>query len=710
MKRKIFGRISTLTALALIAAAVLFLAACGQRSSNSKSLSGGENPNPVVTGPLNIVLTTSSSTAVVSGSSGAGILLDAYVTAGGAPKTNLTTAGEDAQFTFSLGIGSIVGVTNLNNGHYTAKLTSEVIGTSTVTAVVGNYSSDSAPVAFTAGPVNSISILASKSTVAPDGIDKSELTITLKDSFGNNTDGTVTVASDLVGSTITPPGAIATSNGVATVDFKSTVSDVAHITATVTSVTPNITSNPPVSIAVYTSYLGVPDHIDAVVEPPEISVKETGGISVSKITISIYDYLNNLIDDSQVLNNVKVTILQGPNGGENIQGNIINQPVYLTSHGGVLEFALSAGRYPGAVTIEAEVLLDAEGKTLSPTVKQTIPLVYIRSGPPFSLVLQRENGIIDNNNGTLTHNYLGLVSDKWGNDITDGTGVYFGQIVNILLYKKKGTVSADGTTFTYAGIGDVLKEGDTVVITDMITALRGGFIVSSVTDSNTVVFASPVSTKEIKAGAPDAIDLVNADGSIDVEFYAGNNDRGGVFQGNLGGGMSTTTDGIAFGGNTYPGESDNCSVDEFGAPVRSAHVNQEVAIWAGTEDETVYDALNNPIKIRGIGDAEIFRLSWVAPTKLGFLGPAEGLIAGIPYDYSVYVSDSAIPTGYPIPFLPVGVSVSGGELWWAGSGETSATLVTDCEGKIYFSYAISAAEAQVAVGAGGTITVVKVKQ
>jgi hypothetical protein len=710
MKRKIFGRISRLTALALIAAAVLFLAACGQRSSDSKQLNGGQDPNPIVTGPLNIVLTTSASSAVVSNSSGAGIILDAYVTSGGAPKTNLTTAGEEAQFTFSLGIGSIVGVTNLNNGHYTAKLTSQVTGASTVSAVVGNYSSDSAPVAFTAGVVSSISILASKSTISPDGIDTSVLTITLKDSFGNNTNGTVTVASDLAGSTITPPGSITTSNGVATADFKSTVSDVAHITATVTSVTPNITSDPPVSIAVYTSFLGVPDHIDAVVDPPEISVKETGGVSVSKITISIYDYLNNLIDDSQVLNNVKVTILQGPNGGENIQGNTINQPVYMTSTGGVLEFALSAGRYPGAVTIEAEVLLDADGKALNPTVKQTIPLVYIRSGPPFSLVLQRENGIIDNNNGTLTHNYLGLVSDKWGNDITDGTGVFFGQMVNILLYKKIGTVSADGKTFTYPGIGNVLKEGDSVVITDMITALRGGFIVASVTNANTVVFASPVSTKEIKAGVRDAIGLVNADGSIDVEFYAGNNDRGGVFQGNLGGGLSTTVDGIAFGGNTYTGYSDNCSVDEFNDPVRSARVNQEVVIWAGTEDETVYDALNNPIKIRGIGDAEVFKLSWVAPTRLALLGPLEGLTAGVGYFYSVYVSDSAQPTGYPVPFLPVGVSVSGGELGSAGSGQTAATIYTDCEGMIYFTYAISAAEAQIAVGAGGTITVVKVKQ
>ncbi|TLN23862.1 hypothetical protein FDZ71_02370 [bacterium] len=674
MTKKIGAKLYTLLAALLFAAWLLPLSGCGQQSSG-----GGSTFPPIndtsggIVGAIEVTLSVNVTTASVSDNAGAGVLLDAYVTVGGRAKTDLIITGSNANFGFIINntTSVISGVTNVGDGHYTAKLTSTLAGKVFVSAKAGSVETGAVSVSFTPLAIDGMTFTASKSQIAPDGADSSVISITIKDKYGNPVDGNISLSSNI--GTISPT-TLSIVGGSATASFSSTVEGRADITI---NTVPASAITDTVSILVIEPLSGQPDHIVATVDPAEITVKGSGGATVAMINLEIYDFQNNLVTDTDLVNNLEAKIILGPRGDENIQGKIINQTYSLTSSGGRAQFQLSSGTVPGTVTIQVAVIQDKDGTPLrldlnsdgdytdageyDNAIYQTVPKIYIRSGPPFSLVLNQANYVDDLNNGRLRQQYFAMVTDRWGNDIADGTGVYYGQIVNILIPRDpndkqyttrvKGTVIEGGAKMTYANIGNLLKVNDTVVITDLNYNYRGGYVISEIVDANTVAFYSPI---------PIAKDGY---ATLALEFFAGNNDKGGVFQGNLGGSFSATENGVAVAENEYPGEYNNCSRDSDGEPIMSAHIFEHVIVWAETEGKE-------------IGDASLFRFSGVAPINIIIDGPTK-LPAGSSAMYSVWVTDSAMPTHYNVSFATIAASAGLGELLMINGTDENMYLFTD---------------------------------
>ncbi|PLX44613.1 MAG: hypothetical protein C0609_05160 [Deltaproteobacteria bacterium] len=640
----------------LLMALLMFAAISGCGSQSSDSLGSitppdgtytgggsGGGTTPPVDDSLQYPLTVTIAAVPAEIAVGTTITFTATVTqADGNPADTLSTIGTSPQFSFVLGNGDFIAANNVGGGDYEGSYTATQIGTLALYAQALGYNSDTTLIDVVAGPAASLTFTSSRSKIEPDGVDASVLTVTATDQFGNPAkDAYISIV--LTTTAQTPETNfenqtnVLAPDGVFSVNFTAIGEGVAVFQASVTGVTETKT----VSVAVEESLIGIPHHIVSEVENPEISVSDSGGVSVTKVTLHIQDYLNNQIDDSGANNNVLVYIVGGPNGGENIQGSGLGDPPYSLTSGsplpaGDVEFALSAGTRPGTVQVVAVVaidktqpIVDLGGGSWGNAIVQEVAKVYIRSGPPFSLLLYRSNAI-EQSAGDLTHDYLAIVTDRWGNNVPDDTGVYFGQIVNLKI-QGAGTILPPGDAFSYTGIGDMLELNDVVVITDTVTNYRGAYIVDGTIDANTVQLASFV---QENLAAP----ITN------VSFVGGNNDRGGVFQGNLGIGFSSTVDGIAVASNTYPGYADNCDPNGI-----SAHVNTPVVIWAETE-------------AREIGDSDWFNLSWVAPTNVELIGSTTPVPEGVPHYSQVLVYDSSTPSPYPIPDIPITISASAGRL------------------------------------------------
>ncbi|MFI2104621.1 invasin domain 3-containing protein, partial [Isoptericola sp. NPDC019693] len=97
----------------------------------------------------------------------------------------VTTGG--ASVALSAAGGDLSDVTDHGDGTYTATLTSTTAGTATVSASVGGTSAGSVDVTFRAGaPSGATSeITATKDTIENDGVEGSEITVTLRDAHGN---------------------------------------------------------------------------------------------------------------------------------------------------------------------------------------------------------------------------------------------------------------------------------------------------------------------------------------------------------------------------------------------------------------------------------------------------------------------------------------------------------------------------------------------
>ncbi|PLX41150.1 MAG: hypothetical protein C0608_06715 [Deltaproteobacteria bacterium] len=697
--------------------ALLILAAvngCGSQSTDSLGTitppdgtytggGTGGGTTPPVDDSLQYPLTVTIAAVPAEIAVGSSITFTATVTqADGNPADTLSTIGDTPQFSFVLGNGDAIAANNIGGGDYEGSYTATQIGTLAIYAQALGYNSDTTLIDVVAGPAAALTFTSSRSKIEPDGVDSSILTVTATDMYGNPAkDAYISIV--LTDTAQKPTTSfldqtdILAPDGVFRISFTATGEGVAVFQASVTGVA----GTESVSVAVEESLIGIPHHIVSEVENPEISVSDSGGLSVTTVTLHIQDYLNNPIDDTGANNNVLVYIVGGPNGGENIQGSGLDDPPYSLTSGsplpaGDVEFALSAGTRPGTVQVVAVVaidktqpIVDLGGGSWGNAIVQEVAKVYIRSGPPFSLLLYRSNAI-QQSEGDLTHDYLAIVTDRWGNNVPDDTGVYFGQIVNLKVIGD-GSIMPPGDAFYYPGIGGILEQNDVVVITDTVTNYRGAYIVESALDADTVQLASFVVEG---LGAP----ITN------TAFVGGNNDRGGVFQGNLGIGFSSTVDGVAVASNTYPGYADNC--DPNGV---SAHVNTPVVIWAETE-------------AREIGDSDWFNLSWVAPTNVDLIGPTTPVAAGSSHYSSVYIYDSSTPSPYPIPDMPMTISASAGRLWlryydrdtsmmtpWLPAEDLNfAYVLSDCDGSMNIKWEfvdsigdpISSVNQQITVNAG----------
>ncbi|GAB6062616.1 hypothetical protein JCM30394_13450 [Deferrisoma palaeochoriense] len=582
----------------------------------------------------NVSLSVSADAATVSAPGAGGVEVTATVT----DHQGNPIEGLESEISFVTSLGELSAVSSPAAGQYRAVLTSTEAGTAEVTAEVLSAQSTSVSVRFDPGPVENFTLSPAPSQIAPGGT--STLSLTASDGFGNPIEGAVALALE------TTPDGIATL-GSAEVSLDDGEAEVTLGATAVGTVTVRATldgEERTAEIVVVESQEGQPASIAVTVDPPDgtINVKDVGGVDLATLSITVQDVFGNPIQDFP--NNVQVTIVDGPGGGENLDGNGLGVPLKLSTVNGQASAPLQAGTLPGTVRILVEVLRDKDGNPLDPPLATVVPRIVIEAGPPFSVFLSRSNSIDDNSDGTLTHEYFAVVSDRYGNAVPDGTAVFFGQFGNILLEGGDGSVDEGGTVFrTGADLSEV-SEGDTLAILE--GGARGGYVIAAVNEA----------AGELTVSTP----FPSAGGAL--AFAVGNNFDGGVLTSTV---QTSTLGGVARWANTYPGEL----------------VNSPVYVYAETEG-------------RNLGNARFYRLAWVAPTLVTIIGPDEGN-PGDTLEFTVTVTDSASPAHYTVANLNLTVSATDGTL-------SKTSLTTDAAGTDTFTWQVPGSAAS---GDSFTITV-----
>lgn len=683
----------------------LGMAGCGeQKTSGSPGVSipggggssGGSSGGGAAPGAPVVTFTVSANQATVTNPGTGGVTLTADVTLNGAPAT-----GMQVTFTVMTGSASVGPVLTPGTGTYSATLTDtvaeDVVVFATARDPATGLSTDSGMenITFLADVPTSMSLVSDRSNLEP-GSEVATLTVSMTDQFGNPVTDVVDMSTTL-GQLAS--NQVSVNNGIGTNTLSGAVTDSGPATVTADYNAGTLTSSLIVVISV--SATGQPHRIEATTNIPELSVAGSGGNTSAVVTVSVFDIDGNPIQDVGLFENAQATLTEAPAGAMITDGNLqyaIGETMKFTTVVGVGDFTILAGNRPGTIQILIEVTQLKDGSALSPILTLQMQDINIRSGPPESLALGRSNAIQDNGDGTLTHDYKAVVADQWNNSVPEGTAINFGQITNLITWGSDGAIVDCLTTgvfecFTAPGIGllvdanDITVGFDTILIVDRLSMHRGGYGVSAKFDDNTLVMdtAIPVDTL-----------LEQITSYQDLDYFIGNPLGGGVIQEN-----SSTVSGVATAPNTYLGISEE--FDASGDRCGGARVNAEVVIWAETAGKEV-------------ADADYFRLAWVAPTQVHYLGPTTGLVPGVTITFPILVEDSASPTPYPIPDLPIGITVSGGTIdmfteWdednhhqWVVPGPGLSPR-TNCSGLAYVTWTtpLGVTTGEITLSAGGTI-------
>ncbi|MHB8765525.1 MAG: invasin domain 3-containing protein, partial [Deferrisomatales bacterium] len=454
-----------------------------------------------------------------------------------------------------------------------------------------------------------VTVAPNPSQIPPDGITESTVSIQAQDEFGNPVGGSVAVTAP--GGNLSA-GTLDLINGQGAVRLTAAAPGEIPVTATLGALSGTA------DLVVVQVLAGQPASLSVAVEPETLSVAGVGGADVATIRVTVRDNGGNPIQDTGVFNNLKLEIVDAPGGGENLQGKTIAAgPVTLSTQNGLASANFQSGLLPGTVRLRVSVVKDRDGIVLAVPLTALVPQITIQAGPPFDAVLSRSNAITDNHDGTLTHEHLAVVKDRYGNKVPDGTAVFFGQVFNFIAAGNDGATAAGSPVFTSAGANFLSvpgpAAGDTLIVYDDASVNKGGYLLSSV--------------------AANSLTTLTTFGFTESSLlYVVGNSRGG-------GALSAGTQGLTSGGvarwaNTYPGEL----------------VNQPIFAYTETSG-------------RRVGDARPFRLSWVLPTRISLLGlPAKVAAGTYAFDLGLRATDSSTPSTYRIPDLPFQLSVTSGTL------------------------------------------------
>lgn len=332
--------------------------------------------------------------------------------------------------------------------------------TAQVLASVGGLN-QSAPVDFVAGPVSvaNSSITANPSSLPAGNEGTTELAVTLADANANPVaDGTeVRLQSSA--------GRFQSANPTSTTLGRATFTLQAPADPATARV--NVLDQPGLATTVRfgAASSGEPASIQVDAEPQSITVASVGQEERSTISLDIKDNSGDLIDESAYddadLNNVRVTLVTRPNGGEFLAGTDANgdsvtsadeKAVDVRSNDGRVTLNLQSGTRPGVVEARVQVLaFDGSDFTNSADVATTasLPQISIASGPPNTLVFTSPESAAITDEGGGVYSRLGtvIVTDKFGNAVPDGTAVSLG-LIDSVSAKGTGTTSEDNATLT----------------------------------------------------------------------------------------------------------------------------------------------------------------------------------------------------------------------------------------------------------------------
>jgi 2-keto-3-deoxy-6-phosphogluconate aldolase len=192
-------------------------------------------------------------------------------------------------------------------------------------------------------------------------------------------------------------------------------------------------------------------------EPPEtssitvsasekaISVAGVGQLESSAITVRLLTSSGAVAQDApEGVNNVRVSFVTQPNGGEYLLGTQASgqlaqntKTLDVATTNGVATLSLNSGQLPGVIELKAEAL-DDQGLSYSPAIQTSISALSIASGPAHSIVFSYPvaAGIQNMNNGTYRREGGLLATDRYGNPVADGTVINLGVIDSVLLSNR----------------------------------------------------------------------------------------------------------------------------------------------------------------------------------------------------------------------------------------------------------------------------------
>jgi|GEM_PF-2036090 hypothetical protein len=189
-------------------------------------------------------------------------------------------------------------------------------------------------------------------------------------------------------------------------------------------------------------------------------------------------------DAGEGVNNLKVSFVSQPGGGEYLSGQnaadeLVQSDSVITvnSRNGAAVLTLSAGTLPGVVELQAEAL-DDNGNSYSPAVLTTVSAVSIASGPAHSIAVSYpiQNAITDLGNGIYRRIGGLLVTDRYGNKVSDGTVVNLGIVDSVILSNTAPVINygfassvANNAAATSAGVSTLSDAGNSLFSSAYIT-------------------------------------------------------------------------------------------------------------------------------------------------------------------------------------------------------------------------------------------------
>ena len=393
---------------------------------------------------------------------------------------------------------------------------------------------------------------------------------------------TQTTASGIASLKMYPGGTAGTANVIAYINGT-------QATATVTITGTVVVPEPPETSSIAVS-----------VSERAISVAGVGQLESSAITVRLLTSSGAAAQDApDGVNNVRVSFVTQPNGGEYLLGTQASgqlaqnsKTLDVATTNGVATLSLNSGQLPGVIELKAEALND-QGLSYSPAIQTAISALSIASGPAHSIVFSYPiaASIQNMNNGTYRREGGLLATDRYGNPVADGTVINLGVIDSVLLSNRTPQINYGfGSTVTD---GNASTAANSTLLTDLSNAL---FQSAVITRNNTnrfiqaqdrvLIFDAQAEDKSrFVAALPDQASTVTVNKNYlntatELEYLVGASLLGmqvaGVDPAKTGlvSGQDVTEDGAASFYLTYPANQDTILTSCVSSSLDTRHIPQ----------------------------------------------------------------------------------------------------------------------------------------
>lgn len=423
------------------------------------------------------------------------------------------------------------------------------------------------------------SVTATPSTVPADGVSESIVYVVLADSNNNLVANGTDVTLIATAGTISSANPAKTVSGRASFTLQATASE-----ATANLMVQEVSDTPACNVIFGVSSDGYPASIELSAGTNQISVAGVGQNENTTISVRVLDSSGEVIDESEYFqNNLRVSFISRPNGGEYVSGTDCDGTVQDTretgsmvvkTNNGVITLGLQAGTLPGVVEVLVEALCDETGAFLDTPVTASIPQLAIASGSPHNITLSQShlNAIVDMNTLPAPETKPGFyrrsgsisVTDRYGNNVPDGTAVSLGLVDSLIAMGNNGVIAKDSANLTASGAGfdtafitrddpqRLIEENDRVLLLNAEQA-----------DKSRVVDIAPESETTIKTNMNYTADKSS------LQYVVGSNLLGAFISGadedgNKIPGTAITKDGLANFWVTYPANPDKILTGCYG--------------------------------------------------------------------------------------------------------------------------------------------------